>query len=265
MNTDAQLQQDVLAELAWEPAVHAAAIGVEVSDGVVTLSGHVGSFVEKWEAQEAAQRVAGVKALAVEIAVALPGDGRRTDADIARAAKNVLEWSSYWPQERIKVTVEGGWITLSGELDWEYQRAAAATAVRPLMGVVGVIDQIVLAPPADRALRKTGIEAAIQRRIHAGSNQVVVGVSGGAVTLTGTVRSGWERQAARDCAWRAPGVHQVHDRLRIHPSAETPRDSDTAPHLDGEDDTLYQDGLIVGDDGLTLAGTDGDRHLGMRG
>ena len=148
MKTDTQLQHDVIAELAWEPSVNAAQIGVEVKDGVVTLAGHVGSFVEKWEAERAAQRVSGVKGLAVEMDVNLPGSSKRNDVDIARAARNVLEWTTYWPQDEIKVVVEAGWVTLTGEVDWEYQRQAASNSIRGLIGITGVRDQIVIKPKA---------------------------------------------------------------------------------------------------------------------
>jgi osmotically-inducible protein OsmY len=215
MKTDAQLQQDVIAELTFEPALNAAQIGVEVKDGVVTLAGHVDSFVEKWEAERAAQRVAGVRALAVEIDVTLPGSSARNDVDIARSAKNVLQWSTYWPQDEIQVKVEGGWITLSGEVHWDYQRAAASAAVRPLMGVVGVSDQIVLNPPVSAAPNKAEIEAALRRRIHSDSTRISVGVHGNDVTLTGTVSSWSERDAARTSAWSAPGVHKVSDNLVV--------------------------------------------------
>jgi osmotically-inducible protein OsmY len=265
MKSDVQLQQDVLAELAWEPSVNAGSIGVEVSDGIVTLAGHVDSFSAKWEAQEAAQRVAGVKALAVEIDVTLPGASRRNDADIARAAQNVLEWSSYWPQDQIKVMVEGGWITLSGDLEWEYQRNAAAAAVRPLMGVVGVVDQIVVKSGVTALPDRKAIEAALHRRFHADADQIVVGVNGPNVTLTGTVHSWAQRRSACDAAWNTRGVVQVRDTLRIVPVAIRSRGAGDTLHLDGEDDLLYQDGLEVGDGSLTYAGTDGDRHKGVPG
>ncbi len=215
MKTDTQLQQDVITELGWEPSVNSAHIGVEVKDGVVTLAGHVDSYGEKWQAERAAQRVAGVKALAVEMDVALPGGSVRNDVDIARAARNVLEWSTYWPKDQIKVVVENGWITLSGELGWEYQRQAAVRAVRGLMGVTGVSSQIVLNPPDALTPVKTEIEAALKRRVHSDARYIVVDVEGAAVTLSGTVRSWAERDAARNSAWSTPGVHSVTDSLRI--------------------------------------------------
>src|ERR1700722_10225292 len=122
MKTDMQLKQDVNAELNWEPSVNATEIGVEVKDGIVTLAGHVSSYAEKMGAERAAQRVAGVKALAVEIDIKLPGVSKRTDTDIARSAESVLHWTSYLPKDAIKIKVESSWVTLTGEVTWDYQR-----------------------------------------------------------------------------------------------------------------------------------------------
>src|SRR4029453_4596180 len=146
MKTDKQMQQDVMAELDWEPSVNAAQIGVEVSDGVVTLLGHVDSYAEKITAERAAQRVSGARAIAVQIEVKLAGLSQRSDTDIARAAGNVLAWTTSLPPESLKVKVEDSWITLSGEVEWDYQRHAAAESVRHLMGVTGVINLIAIRP-----------------------------------------------------------------------------------------------------------------------
>jgi osmotically-inducible protein OsmY len=204
-----------MAELAWEPSVNAAQIGVEVKDGVVTLAGHVGSFVEKWEAERAAQRVSGLKGLAVEMDVTLPGSSKRNDVDIARSARSVLEWTSSSPQHEITVMVEAGWITLTGEVDWEYQRQAAARAIRGLMGVTGVSNQIALKPNVSMMPVKSDIEAALKRRIHSDARHIVVGVQGTAVTLTGTVRSWSDLDSARNSAWSTPGVRSVADNLTV--------------------------------------------------
>ena len=215
MKTDAQLQQDVIAELDWEPSINAAQIGVEVKDGIVTLAGHVDSYAEKWDAEHVAQRVSGVKALAVEIEVTLPGSSRRNDADIARAAENILEWMTYPPKEHIRVMVEGGWITLSGEVDWEYQRQAAARGIRQLMGVTGVSDQIAIKPQASSKTVKSGIEAALQRRARSDAQTITVEVFGDRVTLAGTVHSWSERNLAERSAWAAPGVRTVVDNITV--------------------------------------------------
>lgn len=152
MKSDNQLQNDVLAELQWDASINASHLGVEVDDGVVTLTGQVDSFLEKWEAERAAQRVMGVRALAVNIHVELPGSAVRSDEDIARTADNVLHWTSAVPKDHVKVLVERGWVTLSGEVPWDYQREAAQQIICNLMGVVGVSNQITLrfphGPPA---------------------------------------------------------------------------------------------------------------------
>src|SRR5271157_5177780 len=146
MKTDRELQLDVLEELRWEPGVNATDIAATVKGGVVTLEGTVDSFAEKWAAEKAAKRLPGVKALAVEIEVKLPGSSERSDADIARAAENALQWNVSVPNDRIKLTVEKGFLTLEGEVDWQYQRSAAEQAVLYLTGVKGVTNEITVKP-----------------------------------------------------------------------------------------------------------------------
>lgn len=215
MKTDSQLQQDVMAELKWEPSVNAAQIGVEVQDGVVTLAGHVGSYAEKLDAEHAAQRVSGVKALAIEMDVTLAGLSKRTDADIARSVENVLQWTTYLPKDHVKVMVENGWVTLSGQVDWEYQRQAATGAVRYLMGVTGVSDQITTKPKVSSTAVKSDIEAALKRRAKADAHRISVEVQGADVTLTGKVHSWSERDLARYTAWGTAGVQHVFDHLTV--------------------------------------------------
>jgi osmotically-inducible protein OsmY len=215
MKTDAQLQQDVLAELKWEPAVHASQIGVEVNDSVVTLAGEVSSYVEKWSAERAAQRVSGVKALAVELKVKLSEMGKRTDADIARSAQSILGWSTSLPEQSVKVLVEGGWITLSGDVDWQYQRQDAIDAVRYLPGVTGVSNQIAIKPRLTAGAVKSDIEAALKRRATTDANTIAVGVVGTEVTLTGTIHSWSERELATHSAWGTPGVQNVIDKMTL--------------------------------------------------
>jgi osmotically-inducible protein OsmY len=215
MKTDAQLQLDVIAELKWEPSVNPAQIGVEVKDGVVTLAGHVSSYAEKCDAERAAQRVSGVKALAVEMDVNLPGSSKRTDADIARSAENVLEWMTYLPKHCVKVKVENGWVSLSGEVAWQYQRTAAADAVRYLWGVTGVSDQIAIKTKVSPNAVKSDIEAALKRRAHTNAQSIAVNVEGDNVTLTGKVHSWPERDLARYAAWNTPGVRKVIDNITV--------------------------------------------------
>ena len=213
--TDRELQQDVMAELAWDPAVEASRVGVEVEDGIVTLAGHIESYAEKWAAERAAQRVAGVKGVAVELDVVLPGSTRRTDADIAKAVTSALEWSIAVPRERIKVRVEDGWVTLSGDVEWAYAREAAESCVRSLIGIKGVINNIEIRPKISSDDVKEKIEAALQRRAHFDTKAITVAVSDGTVTLSGFVDSLAERDTIEHAAWNAPGVRKVLDNLTI--------------------------------------------------
>ncbi|MEO8281180.1 MAG: BON domain-containing protein [Ideonella sp.] len=215
MKTDSQLQQDVMAELKWEPAVHAAQIGVEVKDGVVTLAGEVSSYYEKLNAERAAQRVAGVKALAVEMQVKVGEFGKRSDADIAQSAKNIIGWTSSLPADAVKVMVEGGWLTLSGDVEWQFQRQDAADSVRYLSGVTGVSNQIAIKPTLAATAVKSDIEAALKRRATDDANTISVAVKGGDVTLTGTVHSWDERDLAKRSAWGSSGVRNVVDKMTL--------------------------------------------------
>jgi osmotically-inducible protein OsmY len=215
MKTDAQLQQDVMAELQWEPAVHATEIGVEVKDGIVTLSGEVTTFVEKCEAEHAAQRVFGVKALVTDLQVKLTALGKRSDADIARTAENVLEWMTIGNIDSVQVMVEDGWITLTGAVDWQYQQSAAAFAVRHLMGVRGVSNQIAIKPKVSLSAVKSDIEAALMRRAKADAGKISVSIDDTEVTLTGHVNSLDERDSARNSAWGTPGVRNVVDKMTL--------------------------------------------------
>ncbi|MES2883742.1 MAG: BON domain-containing protein [Pseudomonadota bacterium] len=215
MKTDTQLQRDVLAELNWEPSVNAAQIGVEVADGIVTLAGHVNSYAEKGHAEKAAQRVAGVMALTVELEVKLPGPSERTDVDIARAAENVLVWMTYVPKDAVKVMVESGWLTLSGNVDWQYQRQGCIEAVRYLMGVRGVTNLIEIKPKLSMSMVKGDIEAALHRRAKSDAKSITVAIDGTDVTLSGHVHSWSDRELAKHSAWSTPGVRNVVDNLTI--------------------------------------------------
>ena len=215
MKTDVQLQADVIAELQWEPAVDATRIGVEVKDGIVTLAGHVTNYAEKWNAEHAAQRVSGVKALVVEIDVTLAGTTRRTDGDIARSAKDVLQWTTDAPADMVQIKVEKGTITLSGAVDWEYQRRDAADAIRNLVGVKSVVNMVTIKPNASTRVVKDDIDSALRRRATRDSNSIKVSVDGGEVTLSGTVHSWVEREMANNSAWGAPGVRNVVDEMTI--------------------------------------------------
>ncbi|WP_029922598.1 BON domain-containing protein [Nevskia soli] len=215
MKTDAQLKKDVETELEWDPAVAAAGIGVEVKGGIVTLTGHLESYPEKIAAEKAAQRVAGVKGVAVEIDVKLPGSSYRTDADIAAYATDAIRWNTSVPQERIKIKVEGGRVTLSGDVDWNYQRTSAESTVRDLIGVKGVLNQIQLKQKISPENVKAKIEAALQRAAHLDAKAIKVEILGGTVTLEGSVHSLAERRLIENATWAAPGVLKVVDGIRI--------------------------------------------------
>jgi osmotically-inducible protein OsmY len=214
VKTDRELQIDVLDELKWEPGVEATDIGATVKDGVVTLTGTVDSYTEKWAAESAVKRVSGVKALAEELQVKLPGSSERTDADIAGAAENALEWDTSVP-EGIKVTVENGFLTLEGEVDWQYQKEAAEDAVGCLMGVKGVSNLITVKPSAEPIGIKEKIEAAFKRSAILDAEDINVQADGGKVTLTGCVGSWAEYDAAESAAWAAPGVCEVNNLISV--------------------------------------------------
>jgi osmotically-inducible protein OsmY len=213
--TDEQIQRDVLAELKWDPRVRPTEIGVIVKDGVVTLTGWVDSYPKKWAAEEAAHRVRGVKAVANDIEVRLPGDAERTDADIAAAAARVLEWHALVPKNQIKTTVSKGWVTLTGEVEWQFQRDEAEWVVRNLMGVKGVINQITVKPRLTPSGLKEKIEEALLRSAKTDAERITVEVQGSKVILKGMVRTWMERQEAEQVAWSAPGVTSVENRITI--------------------------------------------------
>lgn len=215
MKTDRELQDDVLAELDWEPSVNAGHIGVEVTDGVVTLQGRVGNYEEKWAAEQAAKRVLGVRGIAMNIDVVLKDGLARNDTDIAIAAENAFDWSASIPNGAIKVLVENGWVTLSGDVQWPFIREAAEKVVRTLVGVKGVTNHVTISPPVEPRDIKTKIEAALYRRAHIDTKAIKVTVAKGTVTLTGQVDSLAERDTVEHAAWSTPGVRVVVDNLMV--------------------------------------------------
>ena len=206
-----------LDELKWEHAVHAAQIGVEVKDGIVTLAGAASIYYEKWNAERAAQRVYGVRSLAIDMTLKLSQLGMRTDADIAESAKNILDWTNSLIANAVKVLVEDGWLTLSGKVEWQYQRQNAAHCVRYLTAVTGVSNQLVVEPSALAKAVKSDIEAALKRRAidDAQAISIAVDVKGSDVTLTGTVQNSAERDMAIQAAWREVGVRNVVDKMTL--------------------------------------------------
>jgi osmotically-inducible protein OsmY len=215
MKGDKELQKQVMDELSWEPSVNAAEIGVASDSGVVMLSGTVQSYSEKWAAERAAERVKGVKAVTDEIQVRILGDFQRTDADIARAATNNLEWHASVPHDRIKVLVENGWVTLDGTVEYHFQKAEAQRVVRNLLGVKGVINRIDLKPVISPVDIKNKIVQALQRTAAVDAKHISVESSDTKVILRGAVKSWVEREGAEQVAWAAPGVSEVENNIEI--------------------------------------------------
>ncbi|GAA4354571.1 BON domain-containing protein [Variovorax defluvii] len=215
MKTDAQLKQDVEQELAWDPAVNATHVGVAVDKGVVTLSGHLETYGEKYLVERAVQRVEGVRALAVELDVKLAPGHKRNDSEIAQAAETALSWHTLVPNERLTVKVEGGWVTLRGDVDWDYQRDAAAQAIRSLTGVLGFTNEVVIKPRVLSSNVTERIREALERYAAQEADRIEVEVSGSTARLHGTVHSWAERAAAQGAAWSAPGVTGVINELKV--------------------------------------------------
>ena len=211
--TGDQLRRDVEAELEWEPSVSANQIGVAVRDGVVTLSGQVGSYWEKWNALRATERVAGVRGVANGIEVNLTDE--RTDSDIAGHVANVLDWSSPIPRGQVKGEVERGWVMLRGEVDHDYQRRAVERLMRHVGGVRGITNTITLKPRANPIDVKARIENSFTRLSSVDASRLTVEASDGEVTLHGNVRSWAERHEAEKAAYAAPGVWIVHNYLTV--------------------------------------------------
>jgi osmotically-inducible protein OsmY len=215
MKTDALLKNDVIDELAWDPVVKATDVGVIVKDGIVTLTGTLSSHAEKFAAERAAQRVAGVKGLAVDLKVLLPSQHQRSDADIALAAERALEWNTLVPANRVQVMVEKGHVTLGGEVAWEYQRSAAERAVRDLFGVTSLTNLVRIEPLAKPAQIIKSIHDALARQADREARHVDVSIDGSTVRLSGRVHSCAERDAVMGAAWSAPGVSAIVSELVV--------------------------------------------------
>ncbi|WP_233801540.1 BON domain-containing protein [Paraburkholderia sp. HP33-1] len=215
MKTDGQLKHEVEEEFEWDPAVTATDIGVEVANGVVTLSGHPPSLAEKLAAEKAAQRVAGVKAVVVDMEVRLPQRDQHSDEEVAGAVHAILHWSAAVPNDAVKIQVEKGWVTLTGALDWAYQRHIVARAVGQMRGIRGLTNAIeVHRKVASNEIGKN-IEQAMRRHAEREVRHIGIDVKDGTVTLTGKVGSYAERKIARGVAWSTPGVCAVVDDLVV--------------------------------------------------
>jgi osmotically-inducible protein OsmY len=215
MSQDTHLQLSVLAELEWEPSVVAAHIGVAANAGVITLTGQVESFAQKYAAEAAARRVKGVLAVAEELEVQVPFERKRDDSDIAAAIVDRLAWDVSVPREAVKVGVDAGWVTLTGEVDWNYQRKAAEQDVRRLHGVVGVSNQVSLKPRVSTANISNDISCALHRSFFPDPDAVTVTAENGRVRLTGNVHSWHARRVAAETAWGAPGATDVENLLTV--------------------------------------------------
>lgn len=215
MKTDSQIQGDVMNELKWDPSVTHEHIGVSVSDGIVTLSGHVPTYLERTESEKCAHRVSGVKAVVNKLEVKIFSSFERDDEDIARAVLDAFKWNLQIPEKNIEIGVKDGWVTLRGSVEWEFQRSAAEGAVKVLTGVTGVTNAISLKPKILASGIKTKIEEALKRAAEREANRIDVRVDGSRVTLSGKVRSFSELVDARGAAWSAPGVTEVQDYLKI--------------------------------------------------
>ena len=215
MKTDLQIQKDVMDELKWQPVLEAAEIGVAVKHGIVTLSGQVDSYLKKKVAEKTVRKVDGVKAVAEDIIVGVSPHNKRTDAEIAQAVLNALQWHSGVQNQKIKINVEDGIVRLEGEAEWEYQRSNAKSAIEHLQGVRAVINAIVLKPKVMAADVKQQINAAFRRNAVIDAATINVTIINSKVVLNGTVRSFAEKQDAEKAVWNAPGVSSVENNLEI--------------------------------------------------
>jgi osmotically-inducible protein OsmY len=221
MNNDMLIQKDVMDEIKWEPALNASEIGVTVKNGIVTLSGQVDSFYKKTAAENAAKKVVGVKAVAEDIQVGISPSFKKTDTEIAEAVLNALKWHAAVQEEKIKIKVEDGIVRLEGEVEWEFERSTAKSAIEYLSGIRSVINSITLKPKLTAADIQQKINAAFIRSATIDAGKVAAEVSGGNVTLRGTVRSLAEKNDAETAAWNAPGVSNVDSRIEIEVPAYT--------------------------------------------
>jgi osmotically-inducible protein OsmY len=214
---DTELRRRVLAELDWEPTIDASAIGVAAKDGVVTLTGSVTSYAHKKNAERAAKRVSGVKAVAEDVMIRLPGEAQRGDTDIAQSVLSALRFNVAIPYDKIQVTVESGWVTLDGEVEWQFQRTITENAIKYTLGVKGVTNRITVKPRINAADVKAKIEGAFARHAQLDADKIRIEATESKVVLRGSVRSWREREDAEQAAWSAPGVSRVENDVVVSP------------------------------------------------
>lgn len=215
MSANSELQKEVTEELEWDPSVDSSHISVAAKDGIVTLTGYVEHYIEKSSAERAVKRIADVKAVVDELELKLPGASQRNDLDIAESALAGLKLNVLVPRDKVQVTVDKGWITLDGQVEWQYQRSTAENTVKLMRGVKGIINKIIVKPAAQAANIKAKIQSALVRNAQLDANNIKVETNGSTVTLSGRVRSWAEKKQAENAAWSAPGIAEVKNNINV--------------------------------------------------
>lgn len=215
MKTDIQIQKNVMDELNWDPILNASEIAVTVKDGIVTLGGFVNSYSRKLAAENAAKRVKNVRAVAVDLEVKMPNEEKRTDADIAAAALQAFKWNSFVPEDAMEVSVEDGWITIEGEVEWQFQRESASSAIKNLLGVRGIRNHLKVKPKVTAILIKDIVKKALERSAAIEATGIDTIIEGGRIVLKGKVRSWAEWREVEKAVWATPGVSEVKNDLIV--------------------------------------------------